>query len=704
MIHNIIVMNKYLAPFKNLLLFYIILNFLVRIILLFHPITQSHFSIFSILKIFIFGTLSDVFVFLIASIFLWMYLLFLSNSKFKKPWGYIIFSGYVLLLLYILSGKSILHEYGGVLPELGILFVGLKTLLFGLLLFLPRYRKTIRFIVFSFTLFLFVFLISLNAVSEFFFWNEFGVRYNFIAVDYLVYTNTVIGNIMESYPVVPLFTVLGIVTLLITYYITKRSKIYLEALPTLTKKLQLSGIYLSFFLISLLGIVQIAKLENSKNGSTNELQANGIYKFYLAFVNSELDYDTYYKTISNEKAFATLKKQLPNINNTSTIRLVDNDSVEMKKNVVLITIESLSAEFMQLYGNTKEITPFLDSLALHSMTFTNLYATGNRTVRGLEAVTLCIPPTPGESVVKREDNKAKFTTGSIFKSKGYDVKYLYGGDAFFDNMQDFFSGNGYDVIDKSSFTPEEITFSNVWGVCDEDMAKKAIEIMNMEAQKGKPFFNHWMTVSNHRPFTFPDGKIDIPNDAKSREGGVKYTDYALKQFFTMAQKQPWFDETVFVIVADHCASSSGKTELPMDKYRIPAMIYAQNTIQPKIVNQLMSQIDIMPTLFGILHFKYQSKFYGQDVLQPDYKPRAFIATYEDLGLIKNNILTILSPLKKTKQFDLHLHESHLIDSNFQIYYDEAPRKIMNESLVEEAISYYQTASYLLKNKIYQRLE
>ena len=337
------------------------------------------------------------------------------------------------------------------------------------------------------------------------------------------------------------------------------------------------------------------------------------------------------------------------------------------------------------------------------MTFTNLYATGNRTVRGLEAVTLCIPPTPGESVIKREDNKAKFTTASIFKSKGYDVKYVYGGDAFFDNMEDFFSGNGYDVIDKSSFTPEEITFSNVWGVCDEDMAKKAIEIMNTEAQKGKLFFNHWMTVSNHRPFTFPDGKIDIPNDAKSREGGVKYTDYALKQFFTMAQKQLWFNETVFVIVADHCASSSGKTELPMDKYRIPAMIYAPNTIQPKMVNQLMSQIDIMPTLFGLLHFKYQSEFYGQDVLQPDYKPRAFIATYEDLGLIKNNKLTILSPVKKTKQFDLQIHEND-IDSNFQIYYDEVPRKIMDESLVDEAIAYYQTASYLLKNKKYQRLE
>ncbi len=704
LIHNIIDMNKYLAPFKNLLFFYIILNFIVRIILLFHPITQSRFSFLSLLKIFFFGTISDVLVFIIASIFLWMYLLFLSNSKFKKPWGYIIFSCYVVLLLYILSGKSILHEYGGVLPELGILFVGLKTLLFGLLLFLPRYRKTIRYVVFSFTLFLFILLILLNAVSEFFFWNEFGVRYNFIAVDYLVYTNTVIGNIMESYPVVPLFTVLGIVTLLITYYITKHSKIYVEALPTLRKKIQLSGIYLSVFLISILGIVQLTKLENSKNVFTNELQANGIYKFYLAFVNSELDYNTFYKTTSDEKAFALLKKQLPNITNTTTIRWIDNDSVEIKKNVVLITIESLSAEFMQLYGNTREITPFLDSLALQSLTFTNLYATGNRTVRGLEAVTLCIPPTPGESVVKREDNKAKFTTGYLFKSKGYDVKYLYGGDAFFDNMQDFFSGNGYDVIDKSSFKSEEITFSNVWGVCDEDMAKKAIEIMNTEAQKGKPFFNHWMTVSNHRPFTYPDGKIDIPNDTKSREGGVKYTDYALKQFFAMAQKQPWFNETVFVIVADHCASSSGKTELPMDKYRIPAMIYAPNTIQPKMVNQLMSQIDIMPTLFGLLHFKYQSEFYGQDVLQPNYKPRAFIATYEDLGLIKNNILTILSPVKKTKQFDLQIHENDFIDPNFQIYYDETFKKVIDEALVEEAIAYYQTASYLLKNKKYQRLE
>ena len=113
---------------------------------------------------------------------------------------------------------------------------------------------------------------------------------------------------------------------------------------------------------------------------------------------------------------------------------------------------------------------------------------------------------------------------------------MYGGDAFFDNMEDFYSGNGYQIVDKSSFTPEEITFSNVWGVCDEDMYAKAIKIMNHEAGQNKPFFNHIMTVSNHRPFTYPNNKIDIPGDIKSRDGGVKYTDYSLRKFFEMASK------------------------------------------------------------------------------------------------------------------------------------------------------------------------
>ncbi|WP_264542467.1 MULTISPECIES: LTA synthase family protein [Flavobacterium] len=691
---------KKIAPYKNLLKLYLIVTLILRIVLLFHPITSASFTWSEILKIFITGVISDFFVFIIATGILWLYLLFLSNSKYSKPWGYVIFGILLSLLLYVYFFNTILNEYGGALPQIGISFIALKTIFFGLMLFIPKYRNQIRLVLFSIAIFIATLLIIQNAISEFFFWNEFGVRYNFIAVDYLVYTNEVIKNIMESYPVVPLFTAVGLITGFFTYLIVKKSQSFLNDLPSFKEKLQLSAVYIGLFLIGLFLVPTLAKQETSPNVFTNELQANGLYRFYLAFMNSELDYDKFYKTMPEKDAFALLKTQIPDIKNLSTEREIKSDKPEIHKNVVLITIESLSADFMKCYGNENNITPFLDSLSTKSTMFSNLYAVGNRTIRGLEAVTLCLPPSPGESIVKRKDNKNKFSTGSIFKQKGYTVKYLYGGDAYFDNMEDFFKGNGYDIVDKKTMKPEEITFSNVWGVCDEDMAKKAIKVMNEEAKTGKPFFNHWMTVSNHRPFTYPAGKIDIPNDSKSREGGVKYTDYALKQFFKMAKKQSWYNNTVFVILADHCASSAGKTELPVDKYHIPAMIFDSTTLG-KINPVLMSQIDIMPTLFGMLNFNYKSKFYGQDVNIPYFEQRALIATYQDLGLIKQNKLTIISPKQKAKQFDL-IPDTNVKDQNFILKYEEKPVKKMDETLVKKTVAFYQTASILLKQKKYQK--
>ncbi len=686
------------SPILSLLFLFIITNVILRLVLFFHPITQSSFSFLEVIKIFVFGLFSDLLVFVIGSAFLWLYLLFLSNKKYDKPWGYFVFGGLVLLLLYVSFFNTILNEYGGSLPEIGISFIALKTVLFGLLLFLPKYRKTLRLILFSIAIFIFVLVIVQNAISEFFFWNEFGVRYNFIAVDYLVYTNTVIGNIMESYPVVPLFAGVGLITSIITYLIVKRSQPFLNQLPTFRDKIIGFGFYILLLLVSLFTVPIIAKQENSSNIYVNELEANGIYKFYTAFMNNELAFDKFYKTIPKDEAFALLQNHLVGTKGESTLRTITSDSVELHKNVVLITIESLSEDFMTEYGNEKHLTPFLDALAEKSLQFTNLYAVGNRTVRGLEAVTLCLPPSAAESVVKREDNKNKFSTGNLFKQKGYAVKYLYGGEAFFDNMGDFFGGNGYDIIDKNSFSPEEITFANIWGVCDEDMYQKAIKEMNREAQQNKPFFNHIMTVSNHRPFTYPEGKIDISGTAKSRDGGVKYTDYALAQFFKMAEKQSWFKNTVFVILADHCASSSGKTELPLDKYRIPAMVYAPGFIQPSHFTTLMSQIDVMPTLFGLLNFSYESKFYGQDVFDKNYQPRAFVATYQDLGMIKDNVLTVISPVKKVKQFQLVPQMKPQIKAEFQSHFEEKPMTVLREDLVKETIAYYQTSAYLLKHK------
>ena len=687
-------------PFFSFLKLYILLGFITRIILLFHPITQASFQSLDLLKVFVVGAINDLAIAVLLGSFLGLYLLTLSNTKFSKPWGIVGFASLSLLLLYIASGKSILSEYGGVLPEIALVFVGIKTLLFGIMLQFPQYRTIIRKTMYSLTLFLMTALMVQNAVSEFFFWNEFGLRYNFIAVDYLVYTNEVIGNIMESYPVVPLFTAIGIVAITITYFVVKQTQDMVINLPSLSTKIKALVLYSVLFTLSIFSLPHLAKLENGDNIFANELQANGLYKFYRAFQNSSLDYNTFYPTLPEAKVQSILQAQ--GITPFS-IQTINASSPELRKNIVLITIESYSAEFMKHYGNTQNITPFLDTLSDQSMFFTNLYAVGNRTVRGLEAVTLCLPPSPGESVVKRKDNKQKFSTGSILQSKGYAVNYLYGGDAYFDNMEDFFGGNGYAIVDKKKMKPEEITFSNVWGVCDEDMAQKAIRVMNEESQKGNPFFNHWMTVSNHRPFTYPEHKINIDANSKSREGGVKYTDYALRQFFKAAQKQPWFANTVFVIVADHCASSSGKTELPLHKYRIPALIYAPGFIKPQKITTLMSQIDVMPTLFGLLHLKYKSKFIGKDIFSPNYQERAFIATYQDLGYIKDNKLTLLSPKNRIRQYDLKLNPTPGLSQVFQEFYDEIPRKKIDEKLVHETIAFYQYAAQLLRDKKYQRI-
>ncbi|SEA66673.1 Phosphoglycerol transferase MdoB [Arachidicoccus rhizosphaerae] len=725
--------KQYSKPFYYLGGLYLFVCTLLRIILLIDPKVHNGLTIMDYVQILFVGLLPNLLFFCLAAIPLWLYLLTISNKKLKKPYGWIILAGLMLLLLILLFTKNPIKAYGSVLLEIVVIFVCIKLLLNTLLYIFPTKRVLIREWTFHITIFIYTTIILLNALSEYFFFKEFGVRYNFIAVDYLIYTNEVIGNIMESYPVIPIFLGLGLISLTLTWWIARKTKKYFQPLPNIGTKFL---IFISVALSILLAIIILPyfgdmKANNQRNKEltqniyVSELASDGIQKFTIAFLDNDLDYNKFYLRIPQKLALQTLASRIgwaPLNNLQVSPTPIQADTTELHKNIVLITVESLSADYLAHYGNIENLTPFLDSLYNESLVFTNLYAAGNRTVRGLEALTLCIPPSPGESVIKRKDNQQKFSTGNLLKKRGYTVQFLYGGYSYFDNMQDFFSTNDYQIIDRNNFKPNEISFANIWGVADEDMARKMVQVLNQDSRLNKPFFAHWMTVSNHRPFTYPNGRVRIPGDAHQRKGGVLYTDYALHQFFLMAKGQNWYNNTVFIIVADHCASSAGKVALPLDKYRIPCIVFSPGFIKPQKISTLMSQIDIMPTVFGLLHFSYRSKFIGQDVLKKNYKPRAFMATYQDMGYLEDSILTVLAPLRAVAQYkispinetpegstsannSINLNKDNKQNQAIQIKFNqtEIQPEHIDKKLETTAISYYQTTSWLLKTHQYQAL-
>ncbi len=551
-----------------------------------------------------------------------------------------------------------------------------------------KWQRLPLFLLFS----IICFILVTAAGSEIIFWNEFTVRFNFIAVDYLIYTNEVLENIWESYNM-PLIISLVVIVVSIILFLLKGKIVASQQISM--RFVHRTIVMLIFSLLPLSGYFLINNHLKviSNNNYVNELGGNGIYEFGAAFWNNEIDYHQFYIERNDTANFTLLRSMLQAPNATFTVdplsieRVIKPDSPRHNWNVVLISVESLSGDYMQYFGNKENITPYLDSLVPNSLFFSNFYASGTRTVRGLEALSLAIPPTPGQSIVRRPKNEDLFSLGSVFKKSGYDVRYIYGGNSFFDNMGYFFGHNGYQVLDKGDIPKQLVHHTTAWGIDDEATFQYTLDQCDKSYREGRLFFNHMMTVSNHRPYTFPDGRIDIPSSAQSSAGGVKYTDYAIHSFLKEAAKKPWFDQTVFVIVSDHCSRSAGKTDLPVNRYHIPCIIYAPKIIKPTIEKRLISQIDLAPTLLGLLNIPYTSQFFGFDIYKtPINRDRVFISTYQNLGYIRDGQLVILSPQKKVATYQ----------PNFET--GVAAEIPASDSLINEAIAWYQGASYSFRNR------
>lgn len=304
---------------------------------------------------------------------------------------------------------------------------------------------------------------------KWFFFDEFNVRFNFIAVDYLIYTTEVIGNIVESYPIIPIFA--SIIFLSSIFFWISRKQIV--KLHHQSVKARLAFFITIFLLLSaeffLFDASRIDKI--FYNNYNREIAQNGLYQLFSAYRNNQIDFEKFYLSKDLNDANSELRdlisKQEPYAkftnNNDIDKKILAKNHLNFKPNIIFVTLESMSAEYMQSFGSDKNITPNLDELAKKSLFFTNLKATGTRTVRGLEALTLSIPPTPGNSIVRRKNNENLFNIGTPFIERGYETKFIYGGDGYFDNMNYYFANNGFEAIDRPQFSDDEINFSNVWG-------------------------------------------------------------------------------------------------------------------------------------------------------------------------------------------------------------------------------------------------
>jgi phosphoglycerol transferase MdoB-like AlkP superfamily enzyme len=504
--------------------------------------------------------------------------------------------------------------------------------------------------------FIFAFVQIFLLFVEFFFFDEFKSRFNTVAVDYLLYPYEVFVNIWESYHVGVILFGCGLLSL--SWVFVARWLFAGMWDRPFTAKSRFAYLALAVLLAGVL--IPMLNLKGARIGTDrtlNEIANNGAISFIAAAWTHNLDYAAFYKTMPLDQAYQRARQLLAAPDGRfvnegqSILRQIAGDATRPRLNVVIFLEESLGSEFWGCLGRTNTLTPEMDKLAVEEgILFTNLYASGNRTVRGFEGVLSSFPPLPGDSIVKRDRSDNVETIARILKRDGYASLFLYGGRGVFDGMRSFAVRNGYDrFIEQKHF--DRPTFTTIWGVCDEDLFARAIEEFRDLSKTGQPFCGTILSVSNHKPFTYPKGRIPEDPDWQMRDHAVKYSDYALGQFFRAAKKEAFWTNTIFAVVADHGARVYGSQSIPIHSYEIPLVILGPAAVQaPARVRALGCSLDVSPTILGLLGRPYKTVFFGRDLLHsPADDNRALLNHNRDIGMLTKDRLAVLG-LMKTVEF------------------------------------------------------
>ena len=490
-------------------------------------------------------------------------------------------------------------------------------------------------------------LLPLTCLVEWLFFEEFQSRLNYIAFEYLVYPSEVCCNIWESYSVVPYLTAVGIVGGA-AYLVLRRRFVRLLDTPTTWRQRWSLLFGTVAAMIGLWSTTGTADRHAASDRIAVECAGNGLYSFVYYAWTCRLDFDQNYVTLDEQAAVQRVRHEvvrpsdrLETDSANPVDRIVTSGRVRRDSNVVLILEESFGSDFVGELGDGRGLTPYFDQLCQDGILFDRMYATGNRTARALEAVLTSMPPIPTESILKRDHSDHVQTLADVLAKRGYERLFMTAGRGLFDGVRSFMTTNGFDeFLEQSDF--HDPVFANAWGVSDEDLFRKALGEFDRLHATGRPFFTVLLTVSNHRPYTFPEGRI--AENAQCRESAVKYADWAIGYFFREARQHKFFKNTVFVVIGDHGARIYGSQTFPIQSYRVPMlMILPQEEGRGTRCHTLGCSLDVAPTIMGQLGGEYRSVFFGADILDiPPEDGRALMQHNHDIALLNaQNELAIL---------------------------------------------------------------
>ncbi len=569
-----------------------------------------------------------------------------------------------------------------------------------------RERPRLRFLLLA----AFAAAVTFGGFVEYFFFEEFDARFNHVALDYLLFPGEVAGNVWQSYPV-PLYVALALLAGAAIAFGVQRSLrgTVNEARPWRKRAFHASAaLAVGAGALVLLAVIPPP---SSGNRATDEIAANGLVQLSRAFRTASLDYASYYRTLPAPELESLARSEigLPDLADPArTFHAVERRARPL--DVVVILGESFGSEFVGKLGGAKPCAPGLERWSRKGMLLTNLVATGNRTVRGLEGVLCSFVPLPGDSIWKRDKSEDVASIARVLENHGYRTEFVYGGDGAFDGMKSFALRNGWSRFHEDSMVGDssypDDAFRTIWGVADEHMFGTLLERQRAAAHDDVPFFGTALTVSNHKPFLTPDSAVTglrgdklvaagwqaaillvlsalawrflaqpgrrVPivsllalvwsaflvaawtkaQPRDSREAAVHYADRALAQYLDQAEAEGLLEHTVVLFVGDHGARVYGSEEIPAASYRIPALFVAPDArYAGRTIPRLCSQVDLAPTLLSLAGVDYVAPFFGNDLLSvpTDAPGRAWLIHNRNIGLLTDTTLTILG-LRGTTTF------------------------------------------------------